>query len=108
MLEQASCRFRTGLATAIALAVGATANADASDGAPLPEQRSRDILARIDGAPEEIGWIARHVALDYKTGFRVSRSLSYGKYRFDLRLRGPVFKTPVRRKNYGLKIELKF
>jgi len=93
----------------IALTVGATAPARASDDrTDLPEQRSRDILAHIDTPPNEPGWVARHIALDYKSGIRISRAMSYGNHRFDLRLRGPVYKTPLRRKNYGLKLELKF
>ena len=107
MDHRASSGFRAALATAIALAVSASAGANGGANA-APEQRSRDILARIDSVPEEPGWISRHIALDYSAGFRISRSLSYGKYHFDLRLRGPVYKTPVRGKNYGLKLELKF
>ena len=73
-----------------------------------PEQRSRDILARIDALPAEPGWIARHVALDYESGFRISSAASYGKHRFDLRLRGPVYETPLRARNYGVIFELEF
>ena len=106
MRQQASCRLRTGLATAIAPAVGAMASAD-TPGA-LPEHRSRDILAQVDAPPEEPGWIARNIALDSKSGVRISRALSFGIHRFDLRLRGPIYKTPLRKSNYGLKLEMKF
>ena len=73
-----------------------------------PEQRSRDILARIDASPAEPGWIARHVALDYESGVRISSAASYGEHRFDLRLRGPVYETPLRARNYGVMLELEF
>ena len=109
MMRWASCCWRTGVAIAITLAVCSAAGADApGNGAGQHEQRSRDILALIDAPPNEPGWIARYVALDYKSGIRISRALSYGNRRFDLRLRGPVYKTPVRGRNYGLKLELKF
>ena len=58
--------------------------------------------------PAEPGWIARHVALDYESGFRISSAASYGKHRFDLRLRGPVYETPLRARNYGVMLELEF
>ena len=104
MRQQVSCCLRTGLA--IALAVGAMASAD-TPGA-LPEHRSRDILAHIDAPPEEPGWIARNIALDSKSGVHISRALSFGIHRIDLRLRGPVYKTPLRKRNYGLTLEMRF
>ena len=89
-------------------AAGATANAAAPGTAAVPpERRSREILARID-APVERGWIARYVALDYESGFRISSAASYGNHRFELRLRGPVYETPLRARNYGLILELEF
>ena len=106
MRQQVSCCLRTGLATAIALAVGAMASAD-TPGA-LPEHRSRDILAHIDAPPEEPGWIARNIALDSKSGVRISRALSFGVHRFGLRLRGPIYKTLLRKTNYGLTLEMRF
>jgi len=93
----------------IALAVCTAARgSEPGDTGARPEQRSRDILSHIDAPPNEPGWIARYVALDYASGVRISRAVSFGNRRFDLRLRGPVYKTPVRSKNYGLKLELKF
>ena len=109
MRQRTPYGWRSGVATVIALTVGTTATARASDPATdLPAQRSRDILAHIDTPPNEPGWVARYIALDYKSGIRISLAMSYGNHCFDLRLRGPVYKTPVRGKNYGLKLELKF
>lgn len=109
MMRLASCCWMTGIAAAITLAFCTAANAGGSDYvASQYAQRSRDILDHIDTPPNEPGWIARYVALDYKSGIRISRAVSYGEHRFDLRLRGPIYKTPVRGKNYGLKLELKF
>ena len=107
MLHRARC-FKTIAAAAVALAVGLAASADQPfTGATPPEQRSRDVLARIGAPPGKPGWITDHLAFD-AGGIRISRSRSYGDHTFDLRLRGPVYKTPVRGKNYGLKLELKF
>ena len=109
MLHRVACFLKIAVVTAIALAFAASASADQPlTGAKPPEQRSRDVLARIDEPLEKPGWITLHLAADFSNGFRISRSLSYGNRSFDLRLRGPVFKTPVRGSNYGLKLELKF
>ena len=104
-------KFAGVLLSALALilvALGEPSRAASAAAADPPEQRSRDILARIDALPAEPGWIARHVALDYESGFRISSAASYGKHRFDLRLRGPVYETPLRARNYGVMLELEF
>lgn len=109
MLHSATCRLRTGFVTILAFALGAAASAEQTLPVATPtEQHSRDVLARIDMPPEKSGWITLHLAVDYSNGIRISRSLSYGNRSFDLRLRGPVYKTPVRGRNYGLKLELQF
>lgn len=73
-----------------------------------PQLHSRDILARLDVPHAAPNWIARHVALDFESGFRVSGAASYGNHRYGLRLRGPVYETPLRARNYGLILELEF
>jgi len=108
MLQRATCRLKTGFVTVLAIALSAAASADQPLPGATPPERSRDVLARIDTPAEKSGWVTLHLAVDYSNGIRLSRSLSYGNHNFDLRLRGPVYKTPVRGRNYGLKLELQF
>ena len=109
MLHRATCCLKTVVVIAIALGVALPASADQPlTRATPPEQHSRDVLARLDASPGKSGWFTDLVEVDYSSGIRISWFQSYGNHRFDLRLRGPLYKTPVRKRNYGLKLELKF
>ncbi len=105
------------LLSALALMTGAldeptrAASGSSHDGAQTPDppqQHSREILARLDEPHTARGWIARHVAIDFESGFQLSGAASYGNHDFDIRLRGPVYGTPLREWNYGLILELEF
>ena len=93
---------------ALACPLALSATAHAAKPTELPERRSREVLALIDAPLTEPGWIVRHVAIDYTSGFHIRHTGSYRDHRFDLRLRGPVYETPLRRSNYGLILEVKF
>jgi len=108
MLHRATCFLKIGVVTTFAIAAGTAASADQAATTTAPEQRSRDVLARIDAPPGKPGWITRHLAIDYSNGIGFSQTLFYGNRSFDLNLRGPVYTTPLRSRNYGLKLELRF
>ena len=101
--------WTAGLTMLLALSVSASATAEGTDNYPASrEHRSRDILAHIDHPPAEPGWIARHVALDAKSGVRLSHSLQLGRTAVEMRLNGPVYKTFHRQKQYGLRLEFRY
>jgi hypothetical protein len=80
---------------------------DLEDPKPPRQQRSRDVLERIDAPRPEPGWIETHLSLHRKGGLQYSDRFSVGDRTYGFVVRGP-FRGKVDRKELGLSFEIRF
>ena len=104
-----SKNWTVGLAAVVTLTLGSmSAAAEPGGMEPVREHRSRDILKHIDDIPDEPSWITRHVSLDLQSGMQYTHSVNLGGRDFKMRLRGPVYDGAMRKRRYGLNLEIRF
>ena len=100
-----------GVSLAVALALTALADEVRAEEVEQPresrQQRSRDVLDRIDSPRPEPSWFETHVSFQRKGGLQYNDSFRLGDREFGFTVRGPV-RGRLNHKELGLSFEIRF
>ena len=106
-MRSRSCRLGLGMLVAIGAALFTSAEAGAGSG-PAAQPRSRDILARVVHLPAAPFAARQGASVEMIRGLGFTQSIQVAGRDLKMSVQGPVYRSVMRKRKYGLRMELSF